>query len=315
MKDKIQKKEVTQKNNNTLKTNKEKQEPSSNKRINKTWLWIGIGCVLIVIIAVLLWLRAQNLYRGKIFQKNLPKTETKSQTISPTSKLSIKENLLYQAFRYPNSTEVPAEDEMYCLKLILYTNDSAVIVNQYYLELIDLNNWETGPIGMQTGNKAAFLYIYQDDFGADINIKEEETNKGSTKIEVNITCQNDQAITSTFNIPSQPTNPPDNLSPQTTDGNSYILPFSNSRAVIKKDLLGLTHWELKVARNEIYARHGRTFVHQDLACYFKDKSWYNIDPEYTEKKLSSLETSNAVFILNYEKEINSPLTNKDTGCK
>ncbi len=80
-------------------------------------------------------------------------------------------------------------------------------------------------------------------------------------------------------------------------------------------MVGLTEWQLKVARNEIYARHGRDFVHQDLSCYFDKLSWYKIDPEYNENRLSPLEISNAVFILNYEKEINSSLINKDTGCK
>jgi hypothetical protein len=98
-------------------------------------------------------------------------------------------------------------------------------------------------------------------------------------------------------------------------GSEFILSFSNTRKVVRNDLIGLTPWKLKVARNEIYARHGRAFVHQDLMCYFKEHSWYTIDPNYTDKQLSALEMTNAATILTYEKEINSPLMNKDTGCR
>jgi flagellar basal body-associated protein FliL len=95
----------------------------------------------------------------------------------------------------------------------------------------------------------------------------------------------------------------------------YILSYSNTQKLVTSNLEGLTPWELKVARNEIYARHGRPFVHKDLSCYFAKQSWYTVDPAYTEKSLSSLEVSNAVFILNYENETGSPLVNKDSGCK
>lgn len=178
---------------------------------------------------------------------------------------------------------------------------------------------------METGNEGGFLHIYQDDFSADINIYSTDSNQsvsqvdkenGATRIDIRIDYKEGVAITSTFNQPSaQPTPPPDQKNLQISDQNDYVLPFSNSRSVTREDLAGLTDWQLKVARNEIYARHGRTFVHKDLSCYFDKLSWYEIDPEYSENKLSSLEVSNAVFILNYEKEINSTLIDKDTGCK
>jgi len=102
---------------------------------------------------------------------------------------------------------------------------------------------------------------------------------------------------------------------QTSGMDGEILPESNIRNLTRGDLTGLTAWELKVARNEIYARHGRPFVHQDLACYFTTMSWYKKDPDYTDSRLSSLEQRNAVFILNYEKETGSPIWSVDTGCR
>jgi len=97
-------------------------------------------------------------------------------------------------------------------------------------------------------------------------------------------------------------------------GDTYLLPMSGSQKITTADLINFDNLDLKRARNEIYARHGRVFVSQDMACYFAKQSWYNKNPDYSEKLLSSLEISNAVFILNYEKEKQSPLINKDSGC-
>jgi len=108
----------------------------------------------------------------------------------------------------------------------------------------------------------------------------------------------------------KPTPPAD----EEVTNSEFILPFSNTRKVVTDDLTELTPWELKVARNEIYARHGRPFVHKDLACYFAKQDWYTLDPTYSDKSISSLEGTNAVFILNYEKQVNSPLVNTDSGC-
>lgn len=109
----------------------------------------------------------------------------------------------------------------------------------------------------------------------------------------------------------------ENLSPSPTTAvieSDYLLPASNTKKIVKEDLVDLTNLDLKRARNEIYARHGRAFVSQDMACYFAKQSWYEINSDYSEKLLSPLEVANAVFILNFEKARNSPWVNKDSGC-
>ena len=84
----------------------------------------------------------------------------------------------------------------------------------------------------------------------------------------------------------------------------YILPQSNERKLKKKDLRGLSKEELRLARNEIYARHGRMFSDQELQDYFDGQSWYSgyIDPEdfVDSEELSAVERYNAKFILKYE---------------
>jgi hypothetical protein len=99
------------------------------------------------------------------------------------------------------------------------------------------------------------------------------------------------------------------------DGNyDMMLPYSDSRLITTTDLSSLKPWELKVARNEIYARHGRAFKSGDLRCYFQTKEWYNVNPHYSDSLLNTYEKKNAVTILNYEKKTGSLFTYKDMGC-
>jgi len=94
----------------------------------------------------------------------------------------------------------------------------------------------------------------------------------------------------------------------------YVISDSDTRLIQEAEIRDFTPWQLKVARNEIYARHGRPFVHKDLQCYFATKSWYKIDESFTESSLSVIENKNIATIQAYEQKINSPMQAKDTGC-
>lgn len=89
----------------------------------------------------------------------------------------------------------------------------------------------------------------------------------------------------------------------------FIFPDSDRRKITKSDLEKLTQWELRIARNEIYARKGRIFETPELRDYFNGKSWYEgtIEPdEFTNRErelLSEIEFQNAVFIDKYEKSL------------
>ena len=81
----------------------------------------------------------------------------------------------------------------------------------------------------------------------------------------------------------------------------FVLPFSSDRRVTSSDLGGLSRWELDVARNEIYARHGRTFKRSDLREYFRGQAWYSEDSGYSDGRLSRLEAANAETIRQYQR--------------
>lgn len=86
--------------------------------------------------------------------------------------------------------------------------------------------------------------------------------------------------------------------------NDYILPDSAAVKLTKSDLEGMSKEELRLARNEIYARHGRLFQDEELQEYFDAQDWYEgyIEPEdfVDSEELSALERRNAKFIQKYE---------------
>lgn len=54
----------------------------------------------------------------------------------------------------------------------------------------------------------------------------------------------------------------------------YIIPDAQTAYYTYDDLAGLSKEELRLARNEIYARHGRKFETPDLNEYFNQQPWY-----------------------------------------
>lgn len=95
--------------------------------------------------------------------------------------------------------------------------------------------------------------------------------------------------------------------------NDYVLPDSSSRYLFRGELENLSLWELYLARNEIFARHGRGFNNQDLVDYFATRTWYSeyYSPDQFDAMKSPLndyELKNVELMLAIEKERNSPYT-------
>lgn len=69
--------------------------------------------------------------------------------------------------------------------------------------------------------------------------------------------------------------------PQSSAAGDYFFPDSDSRYLTDEELSLYSAEDLELAKNEIYARHGRKFVTERIAGYFTGKSWYQgtIDAE------------------------------------
>ena len=136
---------------------------------------------------------------------------------------------------------------------------------------------------------------YSADAAADFSF-DPSTFDTAGNVEVTVTYK---GLSTTFGVAvSEP-------EPASTSSGTYVLPDSATRLYSADELSGLSNWQLYVARNEIYARHGRMFQRQDLQDYFNAQSWYTplYSPEQFDSMglLSSTEQQNASTILSVEK--------------
>jgi len=101
-----------------------------------------------------------------------------------------------------------------------------------------------------------------------------------------------------------PTTLPSKATPETTPATQISnsvpgkYPEGSTRYLTENDIAGKSNWELRIMRNEIFARHGRRFKSADLRNYFMSQPWYS--PRFDEVQLNAIETRNVEFLRSYE---------------
>lgn len=97
---------------------------------------------------------------------------------------------------------------------------------------------------------------------------------------------------------------PDPYAISETETSFYILPESYKTRLTDADVEGMDKKTLSLARNEIYARHGRKFLDADLQAYFNGQGWYTgtVEPEDfdPEIELNQTEQRNIIFLQRHE---------------
>ena len=88
------------------------------------------------------------------------------------------------------------------------------------------------------------------------------------------------------------------------DGSGYILKDSGTRLLTESDISGMSKQQIALARNEIFARHGRPFSTPEYKDYFAKCSWYKVNPSYNinddMSNLNETEQANVNFLLRHE---------------
>lgn len=76
----------------------------------------------------------------------------------------------------------------------------------------------------------------------------------------------------------------------TAETGEYFFPESSNRYLTDEEISAYSSDQLELAKNEIYARHGRQFVTDYIADYFNSKSWYQgtIDPDTFDAEQNSI---------------------------
>lgn len=88
----------------------------------------------------------------------------------------------------------------------------------------------------------------------------------------------------------------------------FVLKNSDSQMISESEIEALTPMECKIARNEIYARHGRIFKDEQLQNYFESCSWYEgriPADDFNIDMLNRFEKENANMILACEERMKS----------
>ena len=127
------------------------------------------------------------------------------------------------------------------------------------------------------------------------------TVKGLKEGTTTVTCTADNKTQATCQIKVE-------KGQETTTTGDYIFPNSSTQLLTEADLTGKSEWDLRIAINEIYARHHCTFKTKEIADYFASKSWYSADPNLTSDKmnadvkayLNDIEVKNVNFIRTYQ---------------
>jgi uncharacterized caspase-like protein len=87
---------------------------------------------------------------------------------------------------------------------------------------------------------------------------------------------------------------------------ALIFPNSSTRLVTFGQLVGMSLPQLRLARNEIYARHGFTFASSELTSYFRRFDWYQ--PRSGEVDLNPIEKRNITLLQEAERSRGSAAT-------
>ena len=158
---------------------------------------------------------------------------------------------------------------------------------------------------------------------------EEESEKTVSPVEVHKTEKESEnippvTIKKENETEAPETNPPETNPPETEapddgyqdgwgeeegpiyNGGGYIIPNSSSELLTRDSLVGLNAGDLLLARNEIFARHGRMFDDEWLQSYFDSQPWYQpiySPSEFSYDLLSAIEIENINTILAYEAEL------------
>ena len=83
--------------------------------------------------------------------------------------------------------------------------------------------------------------------------------------------------------------------------NIELLPYSDTRLITSEEAAALSDQQLRIARCEITARHGKRVCSKETKKYFKSISWYHPSNNYDRASLSDIEKENVEIL--YKEEL------------
>lgn len=149
------------------------------------------------------------------------------------------------------------------------------------------------------------LVGHYESYGSELWVVLKEYNKNEEQtgtFYVKKSTEDRSEISGTFVIASSGKEMPFELSTNglptaVSSSTNYV---AGERVLTETELSGFSKEELRVLRNEIYARHGHIFKSADLSSYFSRFDWYHPDTDNAFNRLSDTEKKNIDIIKSME---------------
>lgn len=207
---------------------------------------------------------------------------------------------IYQAASTPNSYSAPAKKKMSTGKLVGIVAGccAAAVVATLAICFIAFPSTNTTETAKDTGSTEVAANKSSDSTKKDDSKSDSDDKDKDKNVTVNVNVNGGGGDTQAAPAQSAPAT---TSAPANTSNDGYILPDSASRVYSVSELqsLGLSRTQLTLAKNEIYARHGRGFATAWIRNYFQSKSWYHETYSAQEgfngrdaRELNSVETQN-----------------------
>lgn len=135
-------------------------------------------------------------------------------------------------------------------------------------------------------------------------VKHEKPTKGNKPS--GDTTESAENLSTQADVPSTVAVESTDTVPTSIASSGYIIPDSDTRVLGQKDVEGFSAEQCRLARNELYARHGRIFEDSALQRHFQACSWYHGTipaSRFSESMLNDVEIKNRDFIVAYEKKM------------
>ncbi|MBO83960.1 MAG: hypothetical protein CL927_01260 [Deltaproteobacteria bacterium] len=78
--------------------------------------------------------------------------------------------------------------------------------------------------------------------------------------------------------------------------------YASGRSLTPADVALWSPAEMRIKRNEVYARYGRAFQSADLQKHFGATSWYSVVPTYSDSVLTPTDKANVALISAFEEK-------------
>ena len=182
-----------------------------------------------------------------------------------------------------------------------YSTDGLVTINIYNISQdsvsFSFSQTDAGQTQSVAGTAAAFSFTDTAGNAASGNLTFDNGQlylRATTAEPVSSVYPNVSCIMSRTQVQLQPdptvTPTPAEQAQNTAETGEYFFPESSNRYLTDEEISAYSSDQLELAKNEIYARHGRQFVTDYIADYFNSKSWYQgtIDPDTFDAEQNSI---------------------------